>query len=174
MGLFFKPSKWLLLILGANSKVIESDINTNIIRASQITEQMPPEFEIQSLNISKTKLFPQGITSANEIQEEFNEKILNDLIDRKKRTNAAKVALIMERNAFPSDDVFEDVVKKINHSRSIYYLICSKGNFLETAKRKKCYRNSCDKCPETHCEHSCLLRLLWVIFGDVKVLNVLG
>ena len=173
MGLFYKPSGWLLLILGDNAKGIKTDVETNLTRAAQITEQDEPSYEVQFLDTSKTKEFPTGVTSVNEIEEEFNEKILNDLINRKKKSNARKAALIMERNAFPSTDIFESVVKMINHDDSIYHLICSKGNFLETEKRKKCYRISCAKCPETLCEHSCLLRLLWVIFEDKRVLTVL-
>ena len=174
MRLFLKPSNWLLLILGTNSKDIEIDVNTNITRAAQIIGLNAPIYNIQFLNTSKTKTFPTGITSVNEIEEEYNEKILNDLIIRKKKSNATKVALVMERNAFPSDDIFEDVVKKIKHNNSIYYLICSKGNFLATEERKKCYRNSCDRCSTIPiCEHSCLLRLLWVMFEDERILAVL-
>jgi len=173
MGLFYKPSGWLLLILGNNAQSIKTDVETNLTRAAQITKQNSPPYEIQFLDTSKTRGFPTGVTSVNEIEEEFNEKVLNDLISRKKKSNAKKVALIMERNAFPSDDIFESVVKKINHDDSIYHLICSKGNFLETEKRKKCYRTSCAKCPEALCEHSCLLRLLWVIFEDKRILTVL-
>jgi len=173
MGLFYKPSSWLLLILGDNAKDIKTDVETNLTRAAQITGQITPPYEIQFLDISKTKEFPTGVTFENEIEEEYNEKILNDLIIRKKESKDKKVALIMERNAFPSNDIFESVVKNINHDDSIYHLICSKGNFLATEQRKKCYSISCDNCPEALCEHSCLLRLLWVIFEDKRVLNVL-
>jgi hypothetical protein len=173
MRLSFKPSGWLLLILGNNAQGIKTDVETNLIRAAQITEQDTPSYEVQLLDTSKTRRFPTGFTSVNEIEEEFNEKVLNDLIIRKKKSNAKKVALIMERNAFPSDDIFESVVKKIDHDDSIYHLICSKGNFLETEKRKKCYSTSCAKCPDVLCEHSCLLRLLWLIFEDKRVLTVL-
>jgi hypothetical protein len=173
MGLFYKPSSWLLLILSNDTHGIKTDVETNLIRAAQITEQDTPEYEVQFLDISKTREFPRGFTSENEIEEEFNEKILNDLISRKKKSAAKKVALIMERNAFPTNEIFESVIKEINHDDSIYHLICSKGNFLETEQRKKCYRFSCAKCQEALCEHSCLLRLLWVIFEDKRVLNVL-
>jgi hypothetical protein len=173
MDLSYKPSKWLLLILSRYEDCIKTDVETNLIRAAQIIERNVPPYEIQSLDTSKTRRFPKGFTSVNEIEEEFNEKVLNDLIERKKRSNAKKVALIMERNAFPSDDIFESVVKQIRHDESIYHLICSKGNFLDTEQRKKCYHISCVKCPEALCEHSCLLRLLWVIFDDKRVLTVL-
>jgi len=169
MALFYKPSSWLLLILSKNAQGIKTDVETNLIRAAQITEQDTPSYEVRFLDTSKTRKFPTGFTSVNEIEEEFNEKVLNDLIIYKRKSNARKVALIMERNAFPSTDIFESVVKKINHDDSIYHLICSKGNFLETENRKKCYRISCAKCPEALCEHSCLLRLLWVIFEDERI-----
>jgi len=173
MRLLYKPSGWLLLILGDNARDIKTDVETNLIRAAQITKLDTPPYEVQFLDTSKTRKFPTGVTSINEIEEEFNEKILNELISRKRKSNAKKVALIMERNAFPSNDIFESVIKMINHDDSIYHLICSKGNFLETEKRKKCYRTSCDKCPDALCEHSCLLRLLWLIFGDKRILTVL-
>ena len=80
-----KPSKWLLLFLG-NSKDIQKDVETNLIRASQIIGRDVPPYEVQSLDTSKTKKFPTGVTVENEIEEEFNEKILNDLISRKKST----------------------------------------------------------------------------------------
>jgi len=173
MRLIYKPSSWLLLILSKNAQGIKTDVETNLTRASQITGQDKPPYEVQFLDASKTREFPTGINVENEIEEEFNEKILNDLITRKKKSDNKKVALIMERNAFPSNDVFESVVKKIPHYDSIYHLICSKGNFLATEQRKKCYHMSCANCPEALCEHSCLLRLLWVIFRDERVLTVL-
>jgi hypothetical protein len=174
MDFFYRPSKWLLLILSENAERIKTDVETNLTRAAQIIEQDVPQYEVRFLDTSKTKRFPIGVTSVNEIVEEFNAKVLNDLIVRKKKTNAKKVALIMERNAFPSEDVFESVVKQSRHDESIYHLICSKGNFLATEPRKKCYPNSCAKCSEeVLCVHSCLLRLLWVIFDDKRVLTVL-
>jgi hypothetical protein len=173
MILSYRHPKWLLLILSKNVECIKTDVETNLIRAAQITGQDVPLYEVQFLDISKTRSFPTGFASANEIEEEFNEKVLNDLIVRKRKSNTNKVALIMERNAFPSDDIFESVVKQIRHDSSIYHLICSRGNFLDTGQRKKCYQFSCAKCAEAFCEHSCLLRLLWVIFDDKRVLNVL-
>ena len=172
MAFLFKPSKWLLLILG-NSEYIRRDIDTNLTRAAQLIGKSPPPYEIESLDISKTREFPAGEPSVNEIEEEFNEKILNDLIVRKKKTGAMNVALIMERNAFPTDDIFEKVVRIVKHDDSIYHIICSKGSFIDTKKRKKCYITSCDKCMEPLCNHGCLLRLLWVIFKDTRALSVL-
>ncbi|MDR0443783.1 MAG: hypothetical protein LBH44_10285 [Treponema sp.] len=172
MGWHFKPSKWLLLFLGDN-EYIQTDVVTNLTLAAEFAEKNVPKYELQVLDTSKTKKIPTGIHIENEIIEEFSEKILNDLITRRKKAGAAKVALIMERNAFPSDDIFENIVRQVKHDDSIYHLICSKGNFLDAKQRKICYNISCDKCGLPFCEHSCLLRLLWVIFEDKRALTVL-
>ena len=173
MGWVLRPSKWLLLVLSKSKQQMKEDLVTNLIRAAQIIERDVPPYEIQFLSESKIKMIPTGFTAVNEIEEEFNEKILNELIALKKKSSAKKVALIIERNVFPSDEVFESVIKQVKHDDSIYHLICTKRNFLDTKKRKECYTASCDKCPKDICEHSCLLRLLWVIFGDERVLSVL-
>ncbi|MDR0447558.1 MAG: hypothetical protein LBH07_02700 [Treponema sp.] len=166
------PSKWLLLFLGGNEddrRVIE----THLPRAAAFAERNAPKYEVHVFDTSVTKNIPTGFTVENELIEEFIEKILDDLIKYKKRSGATKAALIIDRTAFPNEEIFEYIIKQVKHDDSIYHLICSRGDFLNIEQRKKCYKISCDKCIESLCRHSCLLRLLWVIFEDKRVLNVL-
>ena len=183
MGWFFKSPKWLLLILGGTDDTVR-DIETNLERAAQIAECTLPNYEIEEFFKEKeeaeTKLPIDkyahiGTAAENVLEQEFNELILNNLIISKKKHKAAKVALIMFRNAFPETQTLEEIVKSIYHDENIYHIVCSNTTFINTKKRKDCYETSCDKCNNVKgCEHSCLIRLLWLMFDkDKRVLNVL-
>jgi uncharacterized protein (UPF0332 family) len=104
-----------------------------------------------------------------EIVESLNDIVLNPVIKWKRKHNATKVAIIFSHTAFPNEEIFNEVVNDKIFDNTTYYSICTKGDLLDGIEtRKECVKKACSKCDKFNndkgCNHSCLLRLLWLMF----------
>lgn len=155
---------------GDEERIVENHIKKV---AEIITEIATPAYKIIRIP-QQDNDFPEGITFSSEITETFNEVILNKVIKEKKIMSCTHAIIILSRNAFPNNNVFEEVVKDSLKDELIYQMICTRGNFVDYEQRKKCYKRSCAQCNDLKdCEHSCLPRLIWVLFDkNNNVLNV--
>jgi len=166
---------WLLAFVGGKGD--EEELVENYLETASLRTKLPhPKYRIERIDTSKTLAFPTGIPVDHELSEKFDEDIVNDLLKKKQKYRAAKAALIIARNAFPDEDVFREIVKYSAKDIPFYHMICTWTDFLHgSTKRKKCYEYSCAQCGklEVGCAHSCLPRLLWLMFGeDERVLNM--
>jgi len=175
MRLFKKNSPWLLVFLGGSGDE-EEHLKTYIDMARDIRELTPPKYKSIRFDTGKTRAFPTGVPAKNELAELFSEAVINELIEKKRKFGAANVALIIAADAFPNLDVFKEVVQDSINDNDVYDLMCSSADFRKSEPRKKCYAHLCGGCGNLDgCLHSCLPRLLWLMFNkDERVLRVFG
>ena len=163
---FLKGETWLLVFVGGleeNKDIVISYLS----KVSEVLKISIPKYHVQTISQNKSHKIPSVPSADNEISENFSEFILNDVIEWKNTYQATQVAIMLPRTAFSSDEVFVQVVNDSIFKESNYHAICSRGNFLDTEKRKKCVKKTdCTQCSElaSGCTHSCLIRLIWLIF----------
>jgi hypothetical protein len=166
---------WLLVFVGGSGDE-EKHVKKFLKTASLLTDRPIPEYCPIRIDAAKTLAFPTGVPVDNELAELFSEAVLDDLIREKRKIGTTHAALIIARNAFPDAEVFRATVKDSINDDSIYHLICTWTDFLGGATpRKNCYDYSCAQCGklEDGCAHSCLPRLLWLMFSENRrVLDV--
>jgi len=94
--------------------------------------------------------------------------LVNKVIKLKKESKAHCVAVILSRKYFSSEDAFVSAISDITLNANPYYIICWRGDFLPMTKKLECpyFIYKCGACKNeiNTCEHSCLPRLLWLLF----------
>lgn len=157
---------WLVAFVGG----VETDpraLKTYIDSAVNMLSLPRPHYEIMEIPSDKTQAFPTGKTVEHELSELFSDAVLNPLINKKKQIKATDAALVIFRNAFPDEEVFKETLRETRYESSIFHLACSWTDFLHGSdKRQDCYKRCCSECGEMgkSCSHSCLPRLLWLLF----------
>lgn len=174
-----KKPLWLVVFVGGDERhgSDERAVKTYTERVAHIINTPPPRYEVMRIPRAQVRSFPVGVTVKHELSERFSNVILNPLISTKRDIGATEAALVIFGNAFPNIEVYEATLRESQHDSSIFHLVCSWTDFLGGIdNRLSCYHQCCSACKKmgSSCKHSCLPRLLWLMFNkDDNVLQAL-
>lgn len=169
------PNKWLIVHIGISDEDINA-IKRCVNVVSKKLNKRVPIIGYECIDIIDTKPIGATVAAEGEVEEAFSE-IITTHIDRWKRKGGWKnVAVVISRKAFPSIEILAKYIKHYSFDDSVYHAICNYGDFLNISLREKCMKRSCTVCikQEQCAGHSCLLRLIWLLFDqDDDVVAVL-
>jgi hypothetical protein len=117
------------------------------------------------------------VCADGELIEMINEALVNKVININKNPKYQRVAVILQRSDLGSDEAFQCVVDEPFFRTGTRYSICYLRNYVSMTKKLNCLSSRCGDCLNTTnlCDHSCLPRLLWLLFDcDNRVKDILS
>ncbi|MCL2221296.1 MAG: hypothetical protein FWC20_03295 [Oscillospiraceae bacterium] len=165
------PRNWLVVFI-KNSSEDERALHENVEYLSALLSVKPLHYELmhfepsvrQSLRNLGTEPSAEG-----ELVEQLHELLINRIIKLSKQAKFHRFAVVLNRNDFGSEYVFQRAVKSPIFSDEKFHPICWRSNFLAMTKRLECLGVQCGTCSTSlECKHSCLPQLLWLLFNKDK------
>ncbi|MDR2570356.1 MAG: hypothetical protein LBD23_08685 [Oscillospiraceae bacterium] len=167
--------KWLVVFVGNKpDDVIALESLIKRIEASLHINALP--YIPVVLNENERELIKSvGSTLGvkGQLPEEISRTLTNRLIELKRENRVQRVAVIFARVDFSNDEVFTVAVNDSLFKTDEYQAFCWKRNFLSMSKKLMCIESRCGMCANQLeiCDHSCLPRLLWVLFNENSLIK---